>query len=307
MRYTGTMRVLVIAGGTSSEREISLRSGDAIATALKSAGHEVSLFDPEEQPILQQLASNYDVAFPIVHGQGGEDGSLQQQLNDIGLPYVGSGVTASRLCFDKPEYKQVLAQHELPVARGDMVEAATFRGHPLVNQPFVLKPRSGGSSVDTFIVRDPQTADWNAMLSSLQTHGEMLLEELIPGVEITVGVLGDQALPVVEIVPPANGEFDYENKYNGATTELCPPEHIDERAQTLAREYAVHVHQLCGCADFSRTDMIVRADGSITILETNTLPGMTDESLLPKAARAVGLDMSGLCDELVHLASARAS
>ena len=133
----------------------------------------------------------------------------------------------------------------------------------------------------------------------------MLLEELVEGIEITVGVLGDQALPVVEIVPPENGEFDYENKYNGATTELCPPQHVDEKAQTLTKELAVHAHQLCECADFSRTDMMVRSDGTIAILETNTLPGMTDESLFPKAARAVGLEMPALCDELVHLASAR--
>ena len=133
----------------------------------------------------------------------------------------------------------------------------------------------------------------------------MLLEELVEGIEITVAVVGDQALPVIEIIPPEAGEFDYENKYNGRSQELCPPEHVAEDIQAEARDLALRTHNLTGCRDFSRTDMILTPLGELWILETNTIPGMTDQSLLPKAAAAAGIPMPLLCDRLVQMALAR--
>lgn len=299
--------VLVIAGSESPEREVSLRSGAAIVTALHASGHQADLFDPATEQLTAERVRDFDVAFPIVHGRGGEDGSLQGQLEALGTPYVGSGVEACRLTFDKSEYKRVLEQAGLPVPRGSLVQGWDIESpdNPLFSAPFVLKPYDGGSSVDTFIVRAVASAPWKAMANGMDRYGEMLLEELIEGVEITVGVLGDTALPVIEIVPPSNGEFDYENKYNGATQELCPPEHVDSAIQKAAQDIALQAHRLTGCRDMSRTDMIVRADGSLVVLETNTLPGMTDQSLFPKAAREAGLDMPALCDKLVHFATAR--
>jgi D-alanine-D-alanine ligase len=295
--------VLVIAGSNSPEREVSLRSGASIVAALREAGHKTDICDPAKQQISSDLAKEYDVAFPIVHGLGGEDGSLQEQLEAIGLPYVGSDVTACRLTFDKSEYKRTLAAANLPLAKGALVQSWNIPDHPLFKAPFVLKPYDGGSSVDTFIIRDVATAPWKAMQQAMDNrYGEMLLEELIEGVEITVGVLENQALPVIEIVPPADGEFDYENKYNGATQELCPPIHVDEDTQKRAQELALEIHKLCGCRDLSRTDMIVTPDNRLIVLETNTLPGMTDQSLFPKAAQTAGLTMSLLCDQLVQLA-----
>jgi D-alanine-D-alanine ligase len=133
----------------------------------------------------------------------------------------------------------------------------------------------------------------------------MLLEQLVEGVEIAVPVLDNHALPVIEIIPPSGGEFDYENKYNGASQELCPPQHVTQSVQHRAQQLAEKIHSLCGCRDYSRTDMIVRPDGSLTVLETNTIPGMTEQSLFPKAAAVAGLSMAELCTQLVELALSR--
>jgi D-alanine--D-alanine ligase len=245
-----------------------------------------------------------DVVFPALHGVGGEDGTIQQELEKRGLAYVGSDSAASALCFDKWAYKDKLRDAGLPVAEGAMVDAQTFWDSPLIQKPYVLKPVDGGSTIDTFIIRDPAAADTQKIQDALNRYDEMLLEELVEGVEITVGVLGDTALPPVEIIPPEGGEFDYENKYNGKTRELCPAENVDTAGQETAKELALKAHQLTGCKDISRTDIIVRADGSQAILETNTLPGMTDQSLYPKAAAAAGIGFAELVDRLARMAKA---
>ena len=299
------MHIVVIAGGSSSERDVSLRSGAAVQAALIQAGHQATIHDPAEQPIDDALGK-YDVAFPIIHGQGGEDGSLQQQLEAIGLAYVGSGVDACRLTFNKSTYKELLNSQGIPTPAGSLIRVDNLHNNPLVQTPFVLKPYDGGSSVDTFIVRDQAAAPWQRIEQALtDTYHEMLLESLIEGIEITVGVVGEQALPVIEIIPPSGGEFDYENKYNGASQELCPPQHVAAEVQQQAQQLALQIHQLCDCQDFSRTDMIVSSDGKLIVLETNTLPGMTNESLLPKAAGVAGMAMPALCDRLVQLAVSR--
>lgn len=298
--------VLVVCGGTSNEREVSLRSGSAVGKALEAAGHTVGYYDPAEGEALAKAAIGRDVAFPVIHGAGGEDGVLQLQLERVGLPYVGSGVEASELCFNKVAYKEKIMADGLPTAAYDIVMSGQkLAEKPLMRGPFVLKPSGGGSSIDTFIVREPARADFPAIEKTLEKYDSMLLEELITGIEITVGVLGDTPLPIIEIIPPASGEFDYENKYNGSTQELCPPVNINTDIQRQASELALRIHRLCGCDDYSRTDMIVRADGSLVVLETNTLPGMTEQSLLPKAAMAAGLDMPKLCDTLVKSALLR--
>ncbi len=297
-------RVLVLSGGDSDERAVSLRSGTAVATALQAAGYDVVMADPRDSDVLPH---DIDVVFPALHGEGGEDGLLQAALEANNMPYVGSDSVASALCFDKWRWRKTVGSQQVPVATGALVTRDSLRDQPLASKPFVLKPFTGGSSIDTFIVRDPAHADWAQIEDSFTRHPEMLLESLVSGIEITVGVLGDAALPVIEIVPPENGEFDYENKYNGATRELCPPEHIGQHAQEAAKALAVKVHQLCGCRDMSRTDMIVGPDNSLTVLETNTIPGLTDQSLLPKAAATAGLSMSELCDQLVQMALTRTS
>jgi D-alanine-D-alanine ligase len=293
-------KIHVLAGDKYSERDVSLRSGAAVAEALKNTAYDVAIRDPSKVP-LEEIA-DCDAVFPALHGMGGEDGSLQAALESRGVRYVGSDSVASALCFDKERYRQVISSAGLPVAKGALVQADTYQTHALAGAPYVLKPFDGGSSIDTYIVRDPADAPHKRIQATFQAHPTMLMEALITGSELTVGVLEDQALPVIEIIPPADGEFDYENKYNGATQELCPPQHVSEAVQAAAQELALQAHKITGCRDLSRTDIMCDEAGNLYILETNTLPGMTNQSLFPKAAAAAGIDMSSLCAQLVELA-----
>ncbi len=299
------MNIVVLSGGTSSERDVSLRSGQAVAAALSAAGHTVEQADPSRIALTKEWAQPYDLAFPVLHGTGGEDGELQGKLDAIHLAYVGSGQEASQLCFNKWDYRQFVETHDVPLAAGELVDSDSLWHSDLVKHPFVLKPFDGGSSIDTFIVRDPAQVPRDSIAAAFQRHPQLLLEQLISGTEITVGVVGTQPLPVIEIIPPADGEFDYENKYNGATRELCPPRHIATSLQDQAQALAARIHSICGCKDLSRTDMMVTTNGDFIVLETNTLPGLTPQSLLPKAAATAGLPMSELCDHLVQLAASR--
>lgn len=298
--------IIVLAGGTSDEREISLRSGTAVAQALKQAGHDVKTVDPADilEAHLSQL-KQADVVFPALHGKGGEDGEVQRFLEDHGIAYVGPDARASEICFDKARFTELLRQNGWPVPDTELVKYQEYLRSPLRRKPFVLKPNDGGSSVDTFIVRDVAEADEVGIREAFGRHGILLLQELIAGDEITVAILGDEPLPTIEIVPPEDGEFDYENKYNGRTQELCPPENVSQEIQKQAQELSLAIHRLTGCRDMSRTDLMVAPAGGLYVLETNTIPGLTDESLLPKAAGKAGLPMPVLCDRLVSMALAR--
>lgn len=295
-------KVLVLCGGGSDEREVSLRSGASVKAALLQAGYQVKEFDPVE-PVTKDVLKGCDVVFPVLHGAGGEDGSLQHQLDELGIPYVGTGAEASELCFDKWRYKQLLIESGFPVPRGEMVDESGFWQSEFIKKPFVLKPFDGGSSIDNILSRDKQPdPDKEAVKDIFSKHPRMLIEELVEGVEITLPVLDQEALPAIEIIPPESGEFDYENKYNGKSQELCPPRHVEDGVQAKARQMALAIHKLTGCRGFSRTDMMINSRGDLFVLETNTIPGMTDQSLFPKAARVAGYDMPQLVDKLVKLA-----
>ena len=293
--------VLVLAGGDSEEREVSLRSGSAVQAALQAGGYQVSVANPADGlSELLPLMKSVSVVFPALHGAGGEDGELQLFLEQNGLKFVGSGSKASALCFDKARYTDFLKQNGILVPETRLLDYEQFGTSPLAQQPFVLKPNDGGSSIGTIIVRDTAKQDKTAVKNAFEQHGQLLLQPLITGTEITVGVLDKQSLPVVEIVPPTNQEFDYTNKYNGASQELCPPEHVSQADQAEAQSLAEHIHQLCDCRDMSRTDIIISQDDKLYVLETNTIPGLTDQSLLPKAAAVAGIKMTDLCDRLVR-------
>lgn len=299
--------IIVMSGGQSEEREVSLRSGEAVAKALKKAGHDVNMLDPVRRletylPALK-LA---DMVFIALHGALGEDGVVQEFLERHDVPFVGSGSESSRLCFDKIAYANLMAENGIDVPASELVDYEQFTNSTLIRKPFVLKPNEGGSSIDTFIVRDVTQSDASRLEESFSRHnGRMLLQPLVSGIEITASVLNNLALPVIEIIPPKDQEFDYENKYNGATQELCPPIHIDKDIQHQARSLAERINDICGCRDLSRTDMIFTKSRNLVVLETNTIPGLTDESLFPKAARAAGHDMVNLCQSLVTAAAAR--
>ena len=295
------MHILVISGGYSNERDVSLRSGEAVEKALRSKGHEVRTADPKTDLDWPVVAKDIDVAFNALHGAGGEDGVIQAQLEKIGLAYTGSGIGASDLCWDKWAYKEFLEDKDIPLSRGEVV-TGTNLDSGYFKRPFVLKPIRGGSTLDTLIAREPSPQKLEEARKLLQKYDHMLIETLVEGVEITVGVFEDMALPVIEIMPPDGLEFDYENKYNGATKELCPPVHVSEQVQKQAQELALRIHRLTGCRHISRTDMIVDKNDQLHVLETNTVPGLTDQSLLPKMVKQAGMSFEDFVDKLVNLA-----
>lgn len=296
------MNILVLAGGSSNERDVSLRSGAAVTAALREAGHICTEADPSQSDFsLAQAVDGIDVVFPALHGAGGEDGTLQAELEALNVRFVGSGSQASRICFDKWAYKQLLQTNGLPASQGVLVSADSMN-HPLFTHPYVLKPNNGGSSLDTQIVRAPNAETLQASRELLERYPQMLLEELVNGTEITVGVLNGTALPVIEIVPPQGKEFDYENKYNGASQELCPPQSVPEDIQQAAQALALKIHLLAGCRHFSRTDIIIDKNAGLHVLETNTIPGLTSQSLLPKMVAQAGMTMTVFTDKLVNQA-----
>ncbi len=296
------MHVLLLAGGNSNERDVSLRSGNAVEAGLKAAGYKVTREDPGAMGFnLKTAADSTDVVFIVLHGSGGEDGAIQEQLETIGIPYTGCGVEASKLCWDKWSYKNFLQSRDIPVSVGKMVSKEDL-DDPLFKEPFVLKPAQGGSSLDTLIAREVTKENLDTAKELLNKYPSLLLERLVFGKEITLTILGNQPLEVIEIIPPEHGEFDYENKYNGATQEIIPPRNVSNEAQKKAQELALRIHSMTGCRDISRTDMIVDNNDELHVLETNTIPGMSDQSLVPKAAARAGYDMSALCDLLVGLA-----
>lgn len=297
------MKINVVCGGTSDERDVSLRSGNAVAEALRQKGHAVEILDTSDS---DARIVRCDVVFPVLHGVGGEDGQFQARLEKTGVPFVGSGSEASRLCMDKSLYRQAAQAAGFLMAEGRVVDEEGYTNDPLAKQPHVLKPIDGGSSIDTLIVRDPRSIDRQLVRDMYSRHRTMLLEQLITGTEVTVGVLADNALPVIEIIPPSDEEFDYKNKYNGKTQELCPPEHVTEALQEAAQALTLRVHTALGCRDLSRTDFIIEQDSNeLYLLETNTIPGMTGQSLYPKMAAAAGMDFESLCDQLAEMALLR--
>ncbi len=295
------MKVLVLKGGNSPERPISLRSAESVVRALKSLGHEVFEYDTKNgfQAIVR-YKEKVDVVLPILHGKDGEDGAVQAELESLKLPFLGAGSRVSRLCFDKVAFKKIISELGVLTPKWELVTKETINQSPLLKGPYVLKPVGGGSSIDTVIVRDPENYKLD-IEDVFSRHSAMLLEELIKGTEITVPVLGDNALPVIEIIPPKDEEFDYENKYNGTTQELCPPANVSHELQEKARALCEKLHKYLGVRHLSRTDIIIN-ESKLYVLELNTIPGLTDQSLLPKSAQAQGLNMEQLVEEFINMA-----
>lgn len=295
------MKIVVLGGGNSSEREVSLRSASAVAKALRQAGHEVIELDPSKGLNALNGLTNDVIVFPILHGAGGEDGAIQQELESRGLPYLGSGVEASRLCFDKYLARQKLLEAGVSIAKGDSVTSETYPNNPLTKAPHVLKVQRGGSSIGTYIVRDPSNIDEQKVAEVFSLDDHAIIEELIIGPEITVPILDTKALPVIEIVPPEAEEFNYENKYNGKSQEICPAVSIDKPKQEEAQRLAEKVHKVLGCRHLSRIDIMVRQNGELVVLEANTMPGMTEQSLYPLSAKTAGIYMPELVNIFVDL------
>ena len=288
-------------GGPSAEREVSLRSGAAVAQALRSLGHDVAELDPRTPD--WKLPAGADVVFLALHGTYGEDGTVQRQLDLLGVPYTGCDAGASRIAFDKVLTKQSCIQAGVPTARFVTLNSAAEPFPANFSVPLVVKPSRQGSSVGLEFVE--RAADWPAALASaLKFDSEVLVEEKIIGRETTVGILDGKALPVVE-VRPKSGSYDYKNKYTAGNTEYFCPAEFDAATTKRIQVAALAAFKAVGGRDYARVDVMVRADGSPVVLEVNTLPGMTETSLLPKAAAAAGLNYAELCQRMVDLALQR--
>jgi D-alanine-D-alanine ligase len=295
------LNICVLLGGPSAEREVSLRSGAAAARALRSLGHNVRELDPAGSS--WQLPPETEVVFLALHGTYGEDGGVQARLEEWGVPYTGCGPDASRTAFDKVLTKKRCLREGIATARFAVLDAPQPDLPPGWTLPVVLKPVRQGSSIGLqFVERAEQWA--GALAGALRYDTEVLLEEKIQGRETTVGILEDRALPVAEI-RVKKGVFDYRNKYTaGAAEHTCP---ADFDAPTTARiqTAALGAFHAIGGRDFARVDVMVAAGGNPVVLEVNTLPGLTELSLLPEAAAAAGLNYGQLCQRMIDLALRR--
>ena len=302
------INLALLSGGISSEREVSLNSGDQVFDALDKEKYTIIRYDPKtDLSRLVSEAPQIEAALIILHGPYGEDGTIQGLLELLDIPYQGSGVIGSSVAMNKLATKQMYELADLPtppymvLKQGDPIDAADFEER--FGLPLVVKPLEAGSSVGMTIVKSESQIEMAA--EKAFKHGEsIMVESFVDGVEITVGVVGDQtleALPIIEIVPGDAYEFfDYEAKYTpGATREICPARISDALTQK-AQTYAKMAHKSLFCEGYSRTDMIIQED-EIYILETNTIPGMTATSLLPQAAAEAGISFTELLDRLIEL------
>lgn len=290
------LRIGVLAGGTSSEREISLLSGRAVRKALDELGFKNIFIDVDRDIAFKLRRAKIDLAFLALHGPGGEDGTIQGLLEIMGIPYTGSGVLASAVGMDKIFTKQILVANGIKTPKFKILEVGTVREPPL-RLPFVVKPSRQGSAVGISIVFKKSEIE-DALELAFSYDEKVLVEEYISGKEITVGILGDNALPVVEIVPE-NKFYDFESKYKKGMSKHIIPARIHDDISKQAQETAIRVHRILGCRDISRLDMIYNSRRGLFVLEINTIPGMTDVSLLPDAARAAGIEFKEMVKRMV--------
>lgn len=303
------LRLALLAGGKSGEREVSLKGAAEVAKALDPQKYEVKRYDPAtDLAKLAADADSLDVAFILLHGPFGEDGTVQGLLDLLSIPYQGSGVLGSAVAMDKNLAKILYRNAGLKIpqwymaAKEDMDNPSKVLGH--LGLPMVIKPARQGSSLGMTIARSEEDIA-RGLQKAFAIDTEVMAEEFISGREITGGVIGNAeltALPLVEIIPGEEYEFfDYEAKYQpGATNEICPAD-LEEPLTVRAQNYALTAHRALQLRGYSRTDMII-SNEDIYVLETNTIPGMTPTSLLPQAAAAAGLDFSALLDRLIELA-----
>lgn len=295
------IKIAVLMGGPGSEREVSLVSGAAVAGALAGLGLDVVPVDVKGEEL--DLPAGTGLAFNLIHGTFGEDGGVQEELERMGVPYTGAGVASSRLAFDKNLAKKAFLAAGVPTPRAEMLDVSAAVRLPGMPPPFVVKPPREGSSVGVHIVRDAGEA--RAAIEDAARHSaDLLVEEFVEGAELTVGVLDGRALPVVHIAP-RDGFYNQANKYpwmsGGAGSDYYCPADLDAGTTARVQEAALAAHQALGVEIYSRVDVLLDAAGRPYVLEANTIPGMTETSLLPKAAAAEGVPFPELCRLIAEL------
>jgi D-alanine-D-alanine ligase len=301
-RFLFGKKVAVLCGGPSSEREVSLRSGSAVANALRLLGADAFEIDVRDGKF--RLPTGTELAFNALHGTFGEDGTIQAILDEKGIPYTGEGEAGSRLAFDKIESKRRFVDCGVPTAPYVTLEKGEIPDLPL---PYVVKVPCQGSSVGVYLVKTMPERD-AALEKAFAQSDSILVEAFVSGRELTVGVLGESVLPIIEI-RPRGGFYSYENKYTwtnrgGAAEHECPAR-LNRREKALVESAALAAHRSLELEIYSRVDVILDADREPQVLEVNTIPGMTETSLLPEAAAAAGISMSQLCEFIVQLSLER--
>ena len=305
-------RIAVLMGGRSLERSISLKSGKRIARALTERGYDVLELDVDETLVPTLMSEKPDLVYIALHGKGGEDGTIQELLEILDIPYTGPGPLPSIIGFNKVLSKELFIANGIPTPRYFTISSATLEEMGASNllptaweklgSPLVVKPAAQGSALGVKIVRELDDLG-GALIEALSYDGRVLLEEHVAGTEIAVSVIGDsepEALPAVEVVPES-GFFDFDARYTPGKTEYFIPARLDNSVAAEASRLALEAHKLLRCKDLSRVDMIVR-DGQPLVLELNISPGMTETSLLPLAAEAAGMHFADLVERLVRLA-----
>ena len=299
--YSGILAdtmVALLMGGPGKERPVSLNSGAAVAKALRSLGADVQEIDVSGPDFI--IPEKTELVFNMIHGTFGEDGELQSILDRLGVPYTGEGEMGSRLAFDKIASKRKFDEAGVPNAKWEILTAGQTTSIPI---PLVAKPPREGSSVGVHIVQKSEELS-AALEDCFSRDSEVLIEEFIRGRELTVGIVGGEALPVVEIVPKVDF-YSYENKYTKGNSDYFCPARLDESTTRAVQSAALAAHRSLGLEIYSRVDVLLDSENKPFVLEVNTIPGMTETSLLPKAAAVAGIDFASLCEEIAGLSLSR--
>lgn len=297
-------KIAVLMGGPGSEREVSFATGKGVVNALRSLGAEVTEVDVKGPDF--ELPSEIELAFLTIHGTFGEDGQVQRILEERGIAYTGDGVGPSELAFDKIRSKEAFRDHGVTTPYWQIVSVGQ---RPTIPIPFVIKAPREGSTVGVHIIKNEREID-AAMADAATFAQEILVEKFIAGRELTIGILGDQALPIIEIIPKG-GFYDFTNKYpflnpaaGGGAEHVCPAKIPDEQTRAI-QDLALRAHRSLGLEVYSRVDVILPDDDEPTVLEINTIPGMTEASLLPEAAAVAGIGYPELCARIIELSRKR--
>ena len=298
-----TRKIGILMGGFSSEREVSLKSGQAVEKALSGLGYQVINIDFNDVPELTRKlrAVNVECIFNALHGRFGEDGGVQEILDKLEIPYTGSGAVASRMAMDKIASRKIFETNHIPVPEYIVLNKKTSKEHGLnLEFPLVVKPAHEGSSIGLSIIEDP-AALFIAFKSAFAFDQEIIVEKYIKGREITVGIIDENPLPVIEIVTK-NKFYDFQSKYTPGMTDYIVPADLPDELACFAQDTALKAHKILGCRCFSRVDIMLDLNQCPVVLEVNTIPGFTRTSLLPKAAAASGIDFPCLCRMMIALA-----
>lgn len=304
MKNLSGQLIAVLMGGPGSERDVSFATGKGVVDALRSLGAEVTEVDVKGPDF--ELPHGIDLAFIALHGTFGEDGQVQRILEDRGVAYTGEGAAESELAFDKIRSKEAFRQHDVTTPYWQIV---TIGQRPTIPIPFVIKAPRQGSTVGVHIIKNEREID-AAMADAGKYDRELLVEKFVPGRELTIGILGEQALPILEIIPKG-GFYDFTNKYpflnpsaGGGAEHVCPAKIPEDRTRAI-QDLALRAHRSLGLQVYSRVDIMLPEDGEPAVLEVNTIPGMTEASLLPEAAAAAGIGYAELCARIIELSQQR--